>query len=331
MKADIEKLKNLILGYQYSQIIFVSVKLNIIDLILHGNNSDKLLSKQLNIKEENCKRLLRALIILGLVIRKSSNIYSITKLGMLLSDSARNSLKLMAQFWGTEWQWKPWGELLYSIKTNKQSFKKIFNKNFFDYINSNSEANFLFTKFTENSPTNRHKILAESFDFSQFSSLLDIGGSTGVSLVEIKKKYPELRVGLLEKPYAIERAKKYLHDNGFTNQVELINEDFFKNIPVNYDAYLLFQVIHDWEDKKSIKILKNIKKYANKNAKVLVVEQLISSNTIMGACMDLCMLTHVGGKERDLDEFKLIFEQAGLKFLSLHNTNSPYYIIEGEV
>lgn len=45
-------------------------------------------------------------------------------------------------------------------------------------------------------------------------------------------------------------------------RLERIGGDFFAEIPVQADAYLLHWIIHDWSDDQCITILKNIRKSA---------------------------------------------------------------------
>ena len=43
-------------------------------------------------------------------------------------------------------------------------------------------------------------------------------------------------------------------------------------VPAGGDAYVLKHIIHDWDDEKSLQILRNVRTAMNPDAKVLIVE-----------------------------------------------------------
>jgi hypothetical protein len=43
------------------------------------------------------------------------------------------------------------------------------------------------------------------------------------------------------------------------DRVQLATGDFFREVPRGGDAYIMKHIIHDWDDEKSLVILKNIR------------------------------------------------------------------------
>ena len=73
-------------------------------------------------------------------------------------------------------------------------------------------------------------------------------------------------------------------------------------------------IIHDWEDEKSITILRNCRQAMTGNGKVLVVEMVVPEGNTpsMSKFLDLEMLLFLHSHERTEKEYGALFEKAGL-------------------
>ena len=54
--------------------------------------------------------------------------------------------------------------------------------------------------------------------------------------------------------------------------------DFFENVPSGGDVYILKSVIHDWDDPRSLAILRNVRKAMSQTARLLLVERLMPAD-----------------------------------------------------
>ncbi len=93
-------------------------------------------------------------------------------------------------------------------------------------------------------------------------------------------------------------------------------------MPEGADAYLLKSVIHDWDDDRSIAILRNCRAAMPPEGTVVVVEPVMpahpepSSDMFFKVMSDLTMLVCTGGRERTEEEFRAVFAAAGLTLRS---------------
>ena len=117
---------------------------------------------------------------------------------------------------------------------------------------------------------------------------------------------------------------------GVADRVELVSGDFFASVPAGGDAYIMKHIIHDWDDERSLVILKNIKQAMNPGGRVLLVESVVTdgNNQDFTKLMDIEMMVSPGGKERTAAEYKELFEQAGLRLTRIIPTKSAYSVIE---
>lgn len=87
-----------------------------------------------------------------------------------------------------------------------------------------------------------------SYDFSDIGTLADIAGGHGHLLGGIMKKYPSMKGVLFDLGVVLAGAPEMLASYGVADRVEMVEGDFFSDIPVAADAYILKHIIHDWYD-----------------------------------------------------------------------------------
>ncbi len=87
-----------------------------------------------------------------------------------------------------------------------------------------------------------------------------------------------------------------------SDRLHLQAGDFFKeSIPV-CDLYLLIEIIHDWPDDQTIRVLRAIRQKAPDHARLQPIEQLIpeDSGPHWSKIRDIHMLILLGGCQRNL-------------------------------
>jgi hypothetical protein len=91
-------------------------------------------------------------------------------------------------------------------------------------------------------------------------------------------------------------------------------------------------LLHDWSDEESVVILRNLKKAAKRNARVMLVESVVPETPEfdMGKWMDVNMLVMATGKERTAREFRALLDQAGFDLEEIVATPSPLSIVIGK-
>lgn len=108
-----------------------------------------------------------------------------------------------------------------------------------------------------------------------------------------------------------------------------IGGDFFVAVPTA-DLLLVKHVLHDWPDDACIKILRNCRNALLPGGRIVVVEMLVDEThpSRFIAQFDLTMLTVVGGKERTLEEYRRLFNLAGLRFERATATATAAFVLE---
>lgn len=113
--------------------------------------------------------------------------------------------------------------------------------------------------------------------------------------------------------------------------VEFIVHNFFEPQPVKgAKAYYLRTVLHDWDDEKSVEILRNLSPAMSKVLLVPIDDMALRDTGIYwgSACLDLKMLTFLGAQKRTESQWHALIKRAGLKLVdTLHYHKLLYSII----
>jgi SAM-dependent methyltransferase len=153
---------------------------------------------------------------------------------------------------------------------------------------------------------------------------MDVGGGSGELLGAIAQQNRKLRGTVFDLPRCAEAASTHLRQIGISDRVEFVAGDFFKSVPAIADAIILKSVIHDWNDVRSISILKNCREALPSGGKLLLAERLMpeaptaTEEDKAHALSDLNMLRGPGGLERTKGQYRELLNQSGFALAALY-------------
>jgi hypothetical protein len=113
---------------------------------------------------------------------------------------------------------------------------------------------------------------------------------------------------------------RFLTERGLAARCEVFAGDFFETVPSGFDAYILKSCLHDWQDAKSVEILRHCRDAMPDHGRVLIVEIVLAPGRPIGhphRLIDLEMMVTLGGKERSEQEFADLLAQAGLRLTAV--------------
>jgi hypothetical protein len=319
-------------GFMKSQAVFAAAKLGIADLLKDGSKSTENLAKITGSHNESLYRLLRALASIGVFAETGNRTFANTQMSTMLCSDISISLRPYFLLIGDKSWWYSWGDLFFSVKTGKCAFENIFNTGYTEYLKDNPEINQIFNDCMTNVSETNNSAIIRNYDFSVYYEVIDVGGGHGSLLASILKSNPGIKGILFEQPHVVEAFNGF--DTEIKNRCQSISGDFFEEIPRGGDVYILKQIIHDWNDEFSIRILENCRKSMKMNSRLLVIDAVIndSSEQSVNKFFDLHMLvTASGGKERTKPEFQKILNSAGFELIRIINTQSSLSIIECKI
>ena len=325
-----EQLDGMITGYWISQAIYAAAKFGIADHLKDGPKSVDELAEATATNADALYRLLRALASKGIFAEGEPRQFSLTPLAELLQSDVPGSKRALALMSGDE-QFRAWAEIDYSIQTGKIAFEKVYGKPIFDYLGDNPDKARIFDAAMVGIHGRESNAILDAYDFSQIGVVTDIGGGNGSQITGILHRHTAMKGILFDLPHVIERAKNQIESAGLSDRCELVAGNFFDGVPEGADAYMMRHIIHDWDDEKSLTILRNCHRAMSSNGKLLIVESVIPSGNepFGGKFLDLVMLLIPGGKERTEDEYRMLLGKAGFELTRVVPTGTEVSIVEG--
>lgn len=321
--APQETMFNLISGFWIARSIYLAAQLGIAD---HFDDAPKPISQlaaQTETDPQSLYRLMRALASVDIFTEVSDQCFALTPLAAMLQSDVPSSMRYvaMAQM-GVEHS-LGWSNGLHSLRTGETAFDAAAGVSVWDYYVQHPEAGQVFSQSMTGMLTPVSQAVAATYDFSKFKTIVDVGGAQGSLISAIVRSHPHLKGILFDLPEIITNVS--VDDN-----IQAVAGSFFESVPSGGDAYLMRAIIHDWNDEKSLLILKNCHQAMPAHGKLLLVESILPPGNQPSPTkfIDLIMLFMTGGRERTEAEHRSLLRSSGFEVTRVIPTSSMLSIIE---
>ena len=323
-------LMQLAMGAMVTEAIYVASKLRVADILSSGEKHVDEIASQSGAHSPSLYRILRSLASVGIFTETKTRTFANTGLSEPLRSDVPGSMRQSMLFMGEPWHYNVWGNMLHSARTGGTAWKATYGVEVFEWFANHPEESEIFNGCMSELSAGSAPAIVEAYDFSGIETLADIAGGHGFLLAQVLKANPNTKGILFDIEHVIAGADDMLRTHRVEDRVEKVSGDFFVEVPAA-DAYIMKHIIHDWDDEKSIAILKTIHRSMKGDGKVLLAEMVIpeGNEPHPGKMLDLEMLTAPGGVERTEAEYAALFEKSGFRLNRVVPTRSPFSVIEG--
>jgi hypothetical protein len=336
LNAFAERLRLTIEAYHETALVYTAVKLDLPDKMGGRAWTAEQLAGTLGISTPHLFRFLRGLVTIGICEELADGKFKLTPGGELLrSDSLSLSrLDKKVQI-VVEQYWRPWADLVSSLKTGKPAFDQVFGMSVVDWRKSHPEQGEMFESYLAAQTFDPAASIIEALEAAAGARrVADIGGGCGALLIPLLIAFPHLTGALFDKPHMIEMAKPFLQvfdQFRLSERVELVAGDVFAEIPIEADLYLLKGVLQQLDDGDAVAILRNCRNAMPEQARLAIIERPMperAADDPASIMADLHMMTITGGRTRSATEFAALLGKAGLTPAQITPTTSGLAIIE---
>lgn len=313
-----------------SKFLHAAATLKLADQLANAPKSAAELADPIHVHAPSLHRLMRTLAAVGILAEQPGQRFALTALGEALKTDAPGAARAtVLTLSGNEFE-SALDRVLYSVETGKTSFEKAYGMPLFDYLAQNPEFASLFNETMIGFHGQEPPAVAAAYDFSNFKTIVDVGGGTGNMLAAILNRYPAPLGVLFELPHVTSDALVFLKAKGVSERVTVETGNFFEGVPQGGDAYLLSHIIHDWDEDRCLAILGNVRKAMNATGRLLIVEMVLPEGDMPhpGKLLDIAMLAIAGGQERTEAEYKKLLSKAGFRLTRVVPTNSAASLVE---
>ncbi|MFJ4185076.1 methyltransferase [Kitasatospora sp. NPDC089509] len=305
----------MITGHYLSAAVNTAAQIKLADAMSETPLDHAVLAERTDTNPDSLFRLLCLLASAGLVTDEGDGRFSLTAAGRLLREDDEESLRPVALMHGGPGHVQRWLNLREHLVTAPKSSEQKPTGNPFAQLPPHVAE--IFNGAMSYFSRHTAKAVIAAYDFGRFSSLVDIGGGRGELLAAVLRANPGLRGTLFDLPSVVEGTEATFAEAGLADHAEVLGGDFFDSVPADHDAYLLKNVLHDWDDERCGVLLRNIRAAIPAHGRVLLVETVRPDRfdtalpSRLAAYSNLSMLM-AGGAERSEPEYARLLAAAGL-------------------
>lgn len=309
----------LIAGFRFAQLVRAAVELRIPDLLEAGPASVGQLADAAGVEVGRLRRALRTLASMGVLEEDEQGRFTNTELGNLFSESTPHSVRPMMLM--VLDGYRAWEHFLETLRTGRTGQSIEYGEAHWETLARNPEEAARFNAAMVAQTEQAIDFVAANLDLEQNSLIVDVGGGNGALAAGLLGARPDLRGIVCDLAPGLAGTAEYLARRDVADRCRVVEADFFDSLPADGNAYLLKQVLHDWDDEHAARILATCRRSMRAGARIVIIERLLPGRMVhdpkhLGlAMLDLEMMVRLGGMERTLQEYVELLETAGFHFL----------------
>lgn len=323
--ATPETVIELSFGHAVARALHVVAELGVADHLDEPREA-KALADDLTADADALHRLLRLLETRGLFACDVDGRWAHTEGSRFLREDHPMSLRAFARMAGTSFGWESFTGLGHATRTGEPGICLLQPEGWTAYLQEHpADAAIFHQSMTAKAHADVAAVL-KSHDFSRYSQVADIGGGNGHLLRALLDEHPAARGVLFDLPEVADTVAEH-------PRIEVVGGDFFTDRLPTCDAYVLMNIVHDWDDDAAGTILRAVAEAGQPQATVLVLEILLPEGPVphWAKTLDVMMLAMTGGRERTLSQYDALLRASGLQLVAVTPTGTAFSVIEARV
>jgi hypothetical protein len=225
----------------------------------------------------------------------------------------------------------PWTDLYETVRTGESAFDRVHGSKVFDYLAEHPEDAAVFDAAMTSISATETASIVQAYEFARFSTIVDVGGGRGGLLAAVLAANPHLQGVLFDVPAVVAGADEGISGTDVVDRCKVVSGDFFDSVPGGADAYLLSNIILNWDDDHAVEILSTCRAAMADTACVLLAESVLPEGAApsMGKLADLEMLVMTsGGRQRTNTEYRTLLGRSSLRLTRVVPSTSRISLLE---
>jgi len=292
-----------------SRIIFTACELDLFTILHRNPLTAEKLAERLSADLRSLTRVLDCLATFDL-LAKNQDRYEVTENGSLFSSRHPHTVLPMALHYAELWD--RWSVLTDVVKNGPH-------QQHLDVLKQDPET---FIGAMHAIGRRLSAEIAESYDLSPFTRLLDIGGALVTYTIAFLNRNPDLTATIFDLESVIPLAKKHIEAENLSHRVDFAAGDFYTDdLPARCDLALLSAIIHQNSPQQNIDLYTKVYQALEPGGVILIRDHIMDPSRTsppQGAVFAVNMLVNTpGGDTYTFAEVQEHLETAGFKNVSL--------------
>ncbi|MDQ6686324.1 MAG: acetylserotonin O-methyltransferase [Actinomycetota bacterium] len=191
-----------------------------------------------------------------------------------------------------------WGGLTEALQTGQpQNEVKHTGRPMFDELYADPVRLEQFMHAMEGISLGNFHAVAETFDFSPYTTVCDVGGATGQLSLILAGRHEHLRCTTFDLPVVAPIADKTIANAGLAGRVTAESGDFLVDALPQADVITMGMILHDWNLERKMQLIRSAYDALPDGGALIVIENLIDDarrDNAFGLMMSLNMLIEFG-------------------------------------
>ena len=214
-----------------------------------------------------------------------------------------------------------WGNLEEGLMTGLPQNESKGGGNLFEALYSDADRLKEFIHAMSGIQMGNFMAFSQTFDFSKYKTLIDVGGSAGLLSLMVAKNQPHMHCTTWDLPPVEPIAKATIQQFQLDDRVKTAKGDFFKDTLPAADVVVMGNVLHDWDEETKIMLMQKAFDALPNGGAFVAIEGVIDderNKNVFGMMMSLNMLIETGnGFDYTFADFNRWAKTVGFKATSI--------------
>jgi hypothetical protein len=285
-------------GFWGSRALLCAVELGVFtELANTGPLDAESLTDRLGLDARGARDFFDALVALGLLERDDGS-YHNTDAADLFLDRAKPSYVGGILEMGSVRMYGIWNGLTEGLRTGAPQNEITDGGNPFDAIYADPDTLRRFVKAMTGVSLGVAQVLASSFPWERYQSVIDVGGAEGCVPVQLALAHPHLTGGVFELSKVGPFVEEYVAAAGLSDRLRFYQGDFFVDPLPTADVLIMGHILHDWNANEKRLLLEKAHRALPEGGALIVYEAIIDDGrreNAFGLLMSLNMVLETPG------------------------------------
>lgn len=319
-------------AFQQAKVLLAALKFDLFTILGNDSMTGEQIRRKLDIHPRGLWDFLDCLLCMGFLIRDgvgADAVYS-------NSEEAKRYLDRDSPYYAggilelaNSRLYEVWGNLEEALKNGRLHNETLAKgKTYYDTIYSDLKLTEEFANAMAGASGENYRLLSEKFNFSNYNTLSDIGGSTALFSIYVCKKHPNISCTNFDLPAMESIALKNVAKFGLENHIRVSSGDFFKDSLPKADIISMGMILHNWNLEKKKYLIQAAYNALPDNGVFIVTEMMIDDERrecCAGFLQSLNMLLEFGEAfDFTVRELKNWCMEAGFKRFEIINLDGPF-------
>jgi hypothetical protein len=303
------------LGVANTAALHAAARLRIPEMLEEAPLTSAQIAERTGTRADLVERMLRMLVAINVFRRLPDGRYANNRVSKALISGSPDNLRGFALWFGMEPMAHSWSRLHTVLHDGEVAFEKVNELGLWHWLGSDPEAHDAFTEGMRAATESDAPSVTAAFPFGEASRVCDVGGGMGAQLASILAKHPDVRGVLYDDAATLAKAEAFLGELGLADRIEFVPGSFMDHVPRGADVYFIRLVLHNWDDDRALRILRNCRAAMDSGQRLVVVEFVYGPDPLITLVpyMDMVGLTLFGARERTPDEIAELLERSGFR------------------